>query len=261
MYLFVYFVVWTFFSTFFKRYVMKNNFKGKCTFSINCEESWADLWSRNGAGEGLTLDVSCWTACLHASVGFKLSSFLRPDVSESTRMQCSCLVEAVLDFSAEATKLLFKPVSLVLMADPSSCHACTLPFVAKMLTGFLFPQAAMCYVHVAALVAEYLHRKSKFKLKFKTLSPIPVTRHQTVCEGFIKACYVFLNLLHTLQELHVFSRAVKKNSWFSPGHFMRNTSAELLGRPCRDWLFHTTFSTLGWTRCFFCPLSWSGERE
>lgn len=25
----------------------------------------------------------------------------------------------------------------------------------------LSPQAAMCYVHVAALVAEYLHRKSK----------------------------------------------------------------------------------------------------
>ena len=26
---------------------------------------------------------------------------------------------------------------------------------------FFVPQAAMCYVHVAALVAEYLHRKSK----------------------------------------------------------------------------------------------------
>lgn len=43
-----------------------------------------------------------------------------------------------------------------------------LPFVliifsvnADHLHSFLSPQAAMCYVHVAALVAEYLHRKSK----------------------------------------------------------------------------------------------------
>lgn len=32
---------------------------------------------------------------------------------------------------------------------------------AKSVCLLLSPQAAMCYVHVAALVAEYLHRKSK----------------------------------------------------------------------------------------------------
>lgn len=43
----------------------------------------------------------------------------------------------------------------------------------------LFPQAAMCYVHVAALVAEYLHRKSK-ALRSST-HHIKIARPQKQC--------------------------------------------------------------------------------
>lgn len=94
-----------------------------------------------------------------------------------------------------------------------------LSFVLKVLTEFVSPQAAMCYVHVAALVAEYLHRKSKFKLKHKTFEELTGSWNSTPnCAGLIKAVFVLLHNLQVPRNSVRFQAQEQNRFW--PGHLM-----------------------------------------
>uniref|UniRef100_A0A8B9TV13 Dedicator of cytokinesis 11 n=1 Tax=Anas platyrhynchos TaxID=8839 RepID=A0A8B9TV13_ANAPL len=91
-----------------------------------------------------------------------------------------------------------------------------------------FSEAAMCYVHVAALVAEFLHRKSKFEpsvfVPWKLLS--------TTSELFPSGCTAFRKITPNIDE----EGAMKEDGGMMDVHYSEEVLVELLEQ-CIDGLW------------------------